>query len=131
MAVTARGPREWARCLTVIAVVLMVGAAGFAEAADDGGAVSVRVMDHVSHEPATIRLVITLIPDDANRVLSVELESLSLFRSSLVPLDGAAAPSVHWLRFERLPAGEYVVTVRLVRAESSEAVARTMFVVVE
>lgn len=93
------------------------------------GDLSVQASPTVMAEPGFVRLLIRLERDAANRVLVVEVDSLDLFRSSLVALDGAAAPAVHWLRFGSLPAGEYEVTVTVYRNDESSSVARSEFVV--
>jgi hypothetical protein len=71
---------------------------------------------------------IRLTPHHANRRLIVEVDSPSQFHSSLIPLDGNAPP-VHWLTFESLPAGEYVVRALLYRTEEPMATAVDSFIV--
>ena len=93
------------------------------------GDLSVQASPTVMAEPGSVRLLIRLERDAANRALMVEVDSLDLFRSSLVSLDGAAAPAVHWLRFGSLPAGEYEVTVTVYRNDESSSIARSEFLV--
>ena len=95
------------------------------------GELSVQPSPAVMAEPGTVRLLIRLERDPANRALVVEIDSQDLFRSSLVSLDGAGAPAVHWLRFGSLPAGEYDVTVTLFRNDESSSTARSEFIVSE
>lgn len=102
---------------------------GQANAQDDE--LSVLASPTVMAKPGSVRLLIRLERDEANRALVVEVNSQDLFRSSLVSLDGVAAPAVHWLRFGSLPAGDYDVTVTLYRNDESSSVARSEFIVSE
>jgi hypothetical protein len=106
--------------LAVLAIIFILGCPAGPRGAEDedaGDSVAVRVYPYVSPQPATVQLRIQLTPHQANRRLIVEVDSLSLFRSSLIPLDGKFAPSVHWLTLEALSAGEYVVKAVLYRTE--------------
>jgi hypothetical protein len=120
--------------LAVFAIICILGCPGDLWAAEDdenneGPAVSVRAYPYVSSRPATVQLRIRLTPHQANRRLIVEVDSPSLFRSSLIPLDGKFAPPAHWLTFESLPAGEYVVKASLYRTEEPVATAVDSFIV--
>jgi hypothetical protein len=100
-----------------------------AKAAAQDGNVSVQASPAVMAEPGAVQLLIRLERDAANRALVVEVDSQDLFRSSLVSLEGAASPAVHWLRFGSLPAGDYDVTVTLYRNDQSSSIARSEFIV--
>jgi hypothetical protein len=98
----------------------------------DGGdeVLTVRTSPELSPEPGLVRLLIRLEPNEANRSLVVELDSPAMFRSSLITLDGDAAPSTHWLEFGSLPAGKYGVVVTLERAGDTAVTATDSFLVV-
>ena len=96
-----------------------------------GGELSVQASPAVMTEPGAVELLVRLERDEANRTLVVEVDSQDLFRSSHVSLNGPAAPAVHWIRFESLPAGDYDVRVTLYRNDESVSVARSEFIVSE
>src|SRR5688572_32076234 len=98
--------RRSVRMFAAAAVVAIALSQPTKASAQDGD-LSVQASPAVMTEPGAVQLLIRLERDEANRALLVEVDSLDLFRSSLVSLDGAAAPAVHWLRFGSLPAGEY------------------------
>jgi hypothetical protein len=118
--------------LAAFAIIIILGCPGRPWAAEDedaGDSLALRVYPYVSPRPATVKLRIRLTPHHANRRMIVEVDSLSLFRSSLIPLDGKSAPSVHWLTFDSLPAGKYVVRALLFRTEEPVATAVDSFIV--
>jgi hypothetical protein len=63
-----------------------------------------------------VDLKIRIDPDIADRALIVELDSEAFFRSSLITLVGEDSPSTYWLRFDSLPAGDYLVRVSVERS---------------
>jgi hypothetical protein len=132
MAFEHRAARQVAVRLAVFAIVFVLGCREGPLAAEDRedteGSVSVGVYPYVSSRPATVQVRIKLTPHHANRRLIVEVDSPALFRSSLISLDGHA-PLVYWLKFEGLPAGEYVVTALLYRTEELTATAVDSFIV--
>ena len=98
----------------------------------DGGdeALTVKASPELSPEPGLVHLLIRLEPSEANRSLLVELDSPAMFRSSLITLEGDAAPSAHWLEFGSLPAGQYGVVVTLVRTGAPGVTVTDSFLVV-
>jgi hypothetical protein len=132
MASEQRAARQVAIRLAAFAIVVVLGCQGDPWAVEDRenneGSVSVWVYPYVSPRPATVQVRIRLTPHHANRRLIVEVDSPAPFRSSLIPLEGSA-PRVHWLKFEGLPAGEYVVTALLYRTEELTATAVDSFIV--
>lgn len=116
------------RTLIAAAVATVALSQPASTAAQDGN-VSVQASPAVMTEPGAVQLLIRLERDAANRALVVEVDSQDLFRSSLVSLEGAASPAVHWLRFGSLPAGDYDVTVTLYRNDQSSSIARSEFTV--
>jgi hypothetical protein len=84
--------------------VLIAAAAGGAFAASSSrvaGAVSVCASPPFSIEPGFVDLLVRHVPQKGDRALVVEIESAAMFRSSLIPLDGADAPAVHSTRARR------------------------------
>jgi hypothetical protein len=78
--------------------------------------VEIRVNGHYFAEPATLRITVTIEPDHANRVLRVEADGDSLFRSTEVTLDGSSEKRVHSVEFRNLPAGGYEIRAEVLSA---------------
>lgn len=113
----------------VVGVLVVAAAAGVVAARSSrvAGEVSVRASPPFSIEPGFVDLLIRHVPQKSDRALVVEIESASMFRSSLIPLDGADAPAVHSTRFHSLPRGKYVARVWLERSVDSPVRAETSF----
>ena len=109
----------------VMLVVLTTGALGLARAA----APSVAASPNVTSEPGWVDLRIRIEPDEANRELIVELDSENFFRSSSIALAGDESPTMHWLRFDRLPAGKYVVRASVERSGGGRLTGVSQFLV--
>jgi methionine-rich copper-binding protein CopC len=84
--------------------------------------VSVRVSPDVSAQPAQITIHVAVSPDADNRAIEVETDSGAYFRRSTEQLDGDRSAVTHVFRYKDLPAGEYVVSVRVI-GESGRATA--------
>jgi hypothetical protein len=55
----------------------------------------------------TIRFCARVLPSENNRLVRVELESDTYYRSSDIALEGADAPLANWLEWRSLPDGHY------------------------
>ena len=97
--------------LTLAFLALPVGA---------GERLRIRVTHTVTLAPADVLVQAIVEPDTENRALEVVAESASYFRSSTMPLAGEGGPRVNSIRFMRLPAGSYDVTVRVLAADGGE-----------
>ena len=71
--------------------------------------VEIKVHGYYFAAPATVPMTIAVEPGEENRVLVVEVDSDSYFRSSGVELDGEKEKRLHSLEFRSLPAGEYTL----------------------
>lgn len=71
-------------------------------------AVTVDVTPHVAFAPAFVRVLVRVQPNAENRSLAVEADG-PMYRSSVVPMEGADAPIVYWVEYPALDAGEYAV----------------------
>jgi hypothetical protein len=91
---------------------------------------SVQASPALSRAPGVVRLLVRVERDPANRSLVVELNSLALFRSSLITMEGASAQAAYWLEFESLPSGLYEATVTLHRDDGGTTTAEDTFTVV-
>lgn len=68
-------------------------------------------------EPANVRFVIAVEPNEENRTLWVEADSGALFRASEVTLNGAREKRLHPFVFKSLPGGRYTLRAE-VRSQS-------------
>ncbi|MBI4263469.1 MAG: hypothetical protein HY657_03755 [Acidobacteria bacterium] len=73
-------------------------------------AVVVRVSPLVAAAPATVRITVTVEPNERNRALVIESDSGDYYRSSQVQLEGDRSPRTHMLVFRGLPPGEHRVS---------------------
>jgi hypothetical protein len=64
--------------------------------------------------PGYLRSLIRVAPHDANRVLRVEIDSESYYRSSDIQLEGASAPMSHFVDWKEVPAGKYSLIVSVI-----------------
>jgi hypothetical protein len=115
----------------LITIVVLLAAAGEGVTAPEKTRdPSILADPAVSPEPGWVELKIRIDPDAADRVLTVELDSRDFFRSSQIPLNGAQSLSTYWLRFEDLPAGDYVGRVTLERSDDAQLTAESTFRVI-
>jgi hypothetical protein len=83
-------------------------------------AVELTVFPTICREPAVVRITATVARDDANRWLTIVADSGEYRRSSTVELDGGEAARTHRILLKGIPAGRYVVTAIVERADGSE-----------
>ena len=74
---------------------------------------ALRVTPNVSNAPSTVRIIATVTPNAANRILSIQADSGTFYRSSEVQLECDRAPLVTELSLKNLPSGEYTVVAEL------------------
>lgn len=91
--------------VAILATLCIMGAA----AVPAKEIVAIRMPGRYYSEPATVRIMIAVEPNSANRRLSVEADGDSFFRSSEYTLDGERGQRLHTVEFKNLPAGQYVV----------------------
>jgi hypothetical protein len=60
-------------------------------------------------EPANVRFLVAVEPDEENRILWVEADSEGLYRASEVTLEGAHEKRLHAFLFKSLPGGDYTL----------------------
>ena len=85
----------------------------------------VRVSPGVALAPAAIRVVATVRPHEANRALTVTVESDTYRQSQRVSIEGAEPRRTFIVRFSDIPEGDYAIRATLKRNDgtSSRAVA--------
>lgn len=60
-------------------------------------------------EPATVRFMVAVEPNEANRSLWIEADSTDLYRASEIALSGASEKRLHPIVFKNLSAGYYTL----------------------
>ena len=112
------------RAATIIAGLLLAsGSPGASEK------LKMRVTPNVSNAPSTVTVRAYVTPNSKNRVLRIEADSGSFFRSSEIQLDGDKAPMLTEFRFPSLPSGEYTVSAQLMDNLGEETTVRHTVVV--
>jgi hypothetical protein len=88
---------------------------------------TLRVTPRVLLEHQDARATVVLDRAAAHRRLIIDVEGGEFYSSSERALAGEEAPRVHEFPLQTLPAGEYVVVVRVVDANGHEQVAKERF----
>jgi hypothetical protein len=97
----------------------------FTPRSDAGQKLSLRVSPTVTFAPANLTVRTMIEADAENRFVTIALESLELYRSSEITLDGERAPRTTTLMFRGLPTGTYEVKATLLGPDGQHrAVAR-------
>jgi hypothetical protein len=84
----------------------------------------------VSFEPCNIRITSRVEPSPANRALVIEVDSLSHYSSSEIPLEGDQAPRSRTMFQKDLPAGDYDVIATLRTETGAPTVVHQKFQIV-
>lgn len=90
---------------------------------DGSPKLAIRVFPAVTMAPGHFIVRATVEADDENRALEVTAESVEVYTSSELPLQGAASARTHQVKLPALPVGEYDITVALVGPQGRRAVA--------
>ena len=95
------------------------------------GVVDIQVSGVYFSEPATVRFIVAVEPDDANRTLSIEADGESMYTASEIALQGASDKRLHQITFKSLVAGRYWVRAQVRSSTGVRGVATREIVVVE
>jgi hypothetical protein len=76
--------------------------------------------------PGFLRSLIRVAPNDANRVLRVEIDSDNYYRSSDIALEGASAPTSHFVDWKDVPAGKYDLIVSVLGTSGNARTVRRL-----
>jgi hypothetical protein len=98
------------------ALTLLLGTLAFPAG---GSPVTLDVTPGADFAPGAFRVRVTVEPHEGNRRLRVMAESLTYRESTTLQLEGDGAPRTHVVRFDGLPAGDYVIEARLERNDES------------
>jgi hypothetical protein len=104
-----------------IALATVVSMSGSAEPI-----VEFRTHARIMVAPATVRMLIVVQPNDANRTLHVELDGDLMYRSSDMALEGAGEKKFHQITFRGVPPGHYrlaavVLSATAVRGQATDS----------
>ena len=64
-------------------------------------------------EPATVRFMVAVEPNDENRMLRIEADSAEMFWASEMALNGAGEKRLHTITFKNLTAGHYMLRAQV------------------
>jgi hypothetical protein len=106
--------RTFAGALVILAITTATTPAG---SAPDPIAIDVTPRSCV--EPCNVRLLVRIVPDEANRRVTINAESDVFGRRSSRTLDGDKSPAVYEMILQNLEAGVYDVDVSIDRAAAS------------
>lgn len=112
--------------ILLLTAVLMATTVLRGSAAD---CVGIQIHGHYFSEPATVRLVVTVEPDEANRTLRIEADGDRLFRSTEVNLEGLSEKRLHTVEFKNLPAGAYEIRAEVFSASEMRGMAADVLTV--
>jgi len=84
------------------------------EAGKPGDDLTLRMTPRFVSAPGYLRSLIRVLPNADNRLMRVEIDSDSYYRSSDIQLDGASAPMSHFMDWKEVPAGKYDLTVTII-----------------
>jgi hypothetical protein len=84
--------------------------------ADAGQAITMKVTPLTSFAPSHIRVVARIEPSAANRALEIVADGENFYRSTMIPLEGDAAPKMFDMVFVNIPGGQYDVSAVLMDA---------------
>ena len=87
-----------------------VGAA-VAQADKPADELTLRLTPRFVSAPGYLRSLIRVAPNADNRLLRVEIDSAGYYRSSDIQLEGASAPTSHFMDWKAVPEGKYDLIV--------------------
>jgi hypothetical protein len=98
--------------------------AAVAQADKPADELTLRLTPRFVSAPGYLRSLIRVAPHQANRMLRVEIDSESYYRSSDIQLDGASAPMSHFVDWKEVPAGKYSLIVSVLGSSGDARVVR-------
>jgi hypothetical protein len=94
-----------------------------------GQVVTIRVSPVMARQPASLRIVATIEPDDGNRALEITAQSAGFATSSQMQLDGRNAQRVWETLFRDVPQGDYDVSATVIGVGGRRATASRVVVI--
>ncbi len=111
-----------------VAVAAAIFAGSMQMSADE--AVSITVRPAVTSYRGNAQLKVLVSRNESNRVLVWEVDGPGYYRSSSIPLDGAASARSYFFLVRELPAGEFEVRASVKRNDNSVVADRRSLLVV-
>ena len=111
-----------------VAVVAALFAGSMQMNADE--AISITVRPAVASYRGNAQLKVLVSRNERNRMLVWEVDGPNYYRSSSIPLDGAASPRSYFFMVRELPAGEFDVRASVRRNDNSVVMDRRSIMVV-
>jgi hypothetical protein len=111
---------------TTAALAVAPARAVVAQAEKPADELTLRLTPRFVSAPGFLRSMIRVTPNDANRVLRVEIDSAGYYRSSDIQLEGASAPMSHWVDWKEVPAGKYDFIVSVIGPSGDARVVRRL-----
>ena len=108
------------------AAALAPARAAVAQADKPADELTLRLTPRFVSAPGYLRSLIRVAPHEANRMLRVEIDSAGYYRSSDIQLDGASAPTSHFVDWKEVPAGKYDLRVSVLGAGDDPRIVRTI-----
>ena len=98
---------------TTAALAANTARGAVAQADKPADELTLRMTPRFVSAPGYLRSLIRVAPNAENRLLRVEIDSAGYYRSSDIQLEGASAPTSHFMDWKNVPAGKYdlIVTV--------------------
>ena len=100
--------------------------AAVAQADKPADELTLRLTPRFVSAPGYLRSLIRVAPHEANRVLRVEIDSAGSYRRSDIQLEGASAPTSHFVDWKEVPAGKYDLRVSVLGAGDDARIVRTI-----
>src|SRR5262245_3135825 len=113
--------------IVVVLLCVCISAAGTPLAGDQ--AVAIRVLPVMARQPASIKIIATVEPDQRNRTLAISAESAGYATTSEVQLEGLNAKRIFETEFRDIPQGDYDVTATVIGTDGRKATASRVVVV--
>ena len=109
----------------VVPVLLIAGAT----AGDASQVVQIALHGRYFSEPANVRILVAVEPDENNRSLRIEADGTDMFRASEMALEGSREKRLHTFTFKNLSAGYYTLRAQVLSSDAVRGTATSEVVV--
>src|SRR5262245_32487893 len=113
----------------IVVVLLCACMTAIGSSLTGGQLVTIRVTPAMARQPASVRIVATVEPDERNRTLAITFESAGYTTASEMQLDGANARRVWETQIRDVPHGDYNVTATVTGTDGRRARASRVVVI--
>ena len=113
----------------IVVVLLCVCMTGAGAPLTGGQVVTVRVSPMMARQPASLRIVAMVEPDERNRTLEISAQSAGYATGSQMQLDGLQAKRMWETEFRDVPQGSYDVIATVIGTGGRRATASRVVVI--